>query len=62
MRSMKDWSWDIVKEFLKKTPPTTKILKVVVLNLVYSIYIYIYISSSLVALNFDIYIYIFIKV
>ena len=32
---MKDWFWDIVEEFLKRTLPTTKVLKVIVLNLVY---------------------------
>ena len=32
---MKDWSWDIVEEFLKGTLSGTKILKVIVLNLVY---------------------------
>ena len=32
---MKDRSWDIVDEFLKRTLSTTKILKVIVLNLVY---------------------------
>ena len=41
---MNDWSWDIIEEFLKKTPSTTKILniyftKISLLN--------IYFSSSL---------------
>ena len=32
---MKDWSWDIVEKFFKRTLPTIKILKVIVLNLIY---------------------------
>ena len=45
---MNDWSWDIIEEFLKKTPSTTKILniyftKISLLN--------IYFSSSLANLN-----------
>ena len=32
---MKVQSWDIVDEFLKRTLPITKILKVIMLNLVY---------------------------
>ena len=31
-RYTKDWSWDIVDEFLKRTLSTIKILKVIVLN------------------------------
>ena len=32
---MQNWSWDIIEEFLKKIPLTTKIFKAIILNLDY---------------------------
>ena len=42
---MKDWSWDIIEKFFKRTSLTTKILKVIVLNLVYYIYIFLVVEQ-----------------